>query len=105
MNFIRTIIATMFLLVVGASVSSAEWMVIDVYAYTATGNPTASGEMPYRGGVACNLVPLGTRVLIDGVWYIVNDRSGTPGIIDIYMDTYEECILHGVQTKTVYFER
>ena len=83
----------------------AEWVAAELTAYTHTGNPTASGEWPYEGGVACNFVPLGTVIVIDGNRYVVNDRSGAPGIIDIFMDSYDDCINFGRQYKHVYIER
>lgn len=83
----------------------AEWVTMEVTAYTHTGNPTASGEWPYVGGIAMNRCDIGTRVMIDGLWYVVNDRSGVPDIVDIFMDTYEDCIAFGRQYKEVWIER
>lgn len=107
MKLIRIIIA-LFVVTFGCVVGcNAEWITIDTYAYTSPypGAITASGHIPFVGGVACNLAPLGTRILIDGNWYVINDRSGTPNIVDIYFDTYEECIEYGIQTKRVFIER
>ena len=54
-------------------------------AYTATGNHMANGEFPYEGAVACNLVPLGTKVYIEGYGYfVVKDRIGHGSQLDIY---------------------
>lgn len=83
----------------------AEWVTVEATAYTHTGNPTASGEWPYVGGVAFNYAPLGSRIMIDGIWYVVNDRSGASGIVDIFMDTYDECIAFGRQYKEVWIEK
>lgn len=104
---IFTIIAGIFLSLVSCSVSDAEWIKCDTFAYTANEAPnlTASGEVPYYGGVACNFLPLGTHIIIDGKEFVVNDRSGTPGIIDIFMYSYEDAINYGVQYKDVFVVR
>ena len=74
-----------------------------ITAYTATGNPTASGEMPYSGGVASCDFPLGTVLTIEGVGtFIVNDVCPTSGVIDVYMNSYDECVNFGVMSANVY---
>lgn len=74
-----------------------------ITAYTATGNPTASGEMPYSGGVASCDFPLGTVLTIEGVGtFVVNDVCPTSGVIDVYMDSYDACINFGVMSANVY---
>lgn len=83
----------------------AEWVTMEVTAYTHTGNPTASGEWPYVGGVAANDFAIGSILVIDGIEYVVNDRSGAPHIIDIFVDTYDECMQFGRQYKEVYVKR
>ena len=75
-------------------------------AYSAGDNHTpgtimANGEEVRVGAVAYNDVPLGTKVEIDGVVYTVCDRVGSDGVVDIYMDTIDECFDFGVQYKTV----
>ena len=102
---ISTIILSVLLWMVTAVTCQAEWVGAEVTAYTHTGCVTASGEWPYEGGVACNFVPLGTIIIIDGVRYVVNDRSGAPGIIDVFMNSYDACINFGRQYKQVYIER
>ena len=70
----------------------------ELTAYTWTGNPCANGNYPTSGyTVACNSLPLGTRIRIDGYGeYIVEDRGGMGNnIIDIYMDSYDSCIQFG----------
>lgn len=104
-KFILRLIAVLSLMSCGVIDVHAEWVSMEITAYTHTGNPTASGEWPYVGGIAFNDVPLGTRVMIDDIWYVVNDRSGAIGIIDLFMDTYDECIEFGRQYKQVYIER
>ncbi len=72
-------------------------------AYTHTGNNMANGEKPYEGAVACNLVPLGTKLYIEGYGYfVVKDRIGHGSQLDIFMDTYDECIQFGRRTLKVY---
>ena len=62
---------------------------------------TASGTIPVAGRtVACSWLPIGTRVLIDGNVYIVEDVCGTDAI-DIYMDSYDECMSWGRRTVEV----
>ena len=61
----------------------------------------ADGTLARVGCVAYNDVPLGTKVEIDGVVYMVCDRVGSDGVLDIYMDTIDECFDFGVQYKTV----
>lgn len=63
------------------------------------------GETVHVGGVACNFLPFGTVVVIDGVEYVVNDRCGIDGCIDIFMESYEEAIQFGRRYKEVYIKR
>ena len=65
--------------------------------YTPTGNLTASGTVPQAGRtVACNFLPLGTHVVINGHEYIVEDTGGMGNdVIDIFVDSYEEAIQNG----------
>lgn len=75
----------------------------NVSAYTHTGNVMANGEYPYVGAIASDDLPLGTRVVIYGKTYVVADRfgGGHKGQIDVFMDTYEECIEFGQQSIVV----
>lgn len=85
----------------------AEWIIAECSAYTPydCGTITATGETVHVGGVACNFLPFGTVVVIDGVEYIVNDRCGIDGCIDIFMESYEDAIEFGRQYKEVYIKR
>nr|DAJ01580.1 MAG TPA: 3D containing protein [Caudoviricetes sp.] len=101
-----------FLLAFLISVSSilpaqAEWLIAECSAYTPydCGTVTATGETVHVGGVACNFLPFGTVVVIDGVEYVVNDRCGIDGCIDIFMESYEDAIQFGRQYKEVYIKR
>lgn len=75
-------------------------------AYTWTGNPCADGVYPTSGyTVACNNSDLWHKwVYIEGLGtYYVHDTGGMScGVIDIYMDTYGECINFGVQSANIY---
>ena len=54
------------------------------------GGPTASGTVPTEGRtVACNSIPMGTHIIINGHEYIVED-TGAMGnnVIDIYMASH-----------------
>lgn len=67
-----------------------------ITAYTWTGNVMANGEYPYVGCVASCDFPLGTTIYIDGVGtFVVNDVCPTSGVIDVYMNSYDECINFG----------
>lgn len=87
--------------------AQAEWLIAECSAYTPydCGTITATGETVHVGGVACNFLPFGTEVVIDGVEYVVNDRCGIDGCIDIFMESYEDAIQFGRQYKEVYIKR
>ena len=75
----------------------------EITHYTHTGNNTASGVYPVAGRtVACNSLPLGTVVEINGHEYVVEDRVGINGnIIDIFVDTEYEAVQNGRYTVMV----
>lgn len=66
---------------------------------------TASGVLATAGTtIACDGLPLGTEVIIDGHTYIVQDRFGGgygKTKIDIFMNTKAEAFRFGRQTKIV----
>ena len=73
------------------------------------GNETGmtSSEVPAVSGhtVACNSLPAGTRVMIEGIIYTIEDTGSTPygdDWIDIFFDTHEEAMAYGVQILSVY---
>lgn len=77
---------------------------MEVTAYCPTGNHTASGVYPVEGRtVACDHLPFGTRVRINGHVYIVEDRfgGGYTNKIDIFMESYEKAIRFGRQVLDV----
>lgn len=66
---------------------------------------TASGTLATAGRtIACNSLPFGTKLMIDGVVYTVEDTGYSPyePWADIFFDTHEEALAWGVQTKEVY---
>lgn len=68
---------------------------------------TASGTQATAGRTAAmNGVPFGTRIVIDGHEYIVEDRGGGLGkkIIDIYFDSHEEALNSGLWVDKEVFQ-
>lgn len=81
-----------------------EWRIT---AYTWTGNPCANGQYPTEGyTVACNSLPFGTKVYIDGVGFrtVEDTDGGAMGNewIDLYLGDYNSCVQWGYQTKKVW---
>ena len=74
-------------------------------AYEWTGSPCANGNYPTEGyTVACNSLPFGTQIYIDGYgYYVVEDRGGGGNQwIDIYMGDVSTCNHFGVRYLDVY---
>ena len=71
-----------------------------------SGGHTASGTVPRANHtVASNVLPFGTRLLIDGQEYVVEDRGdGNMDAfwIDIYVDTHEEGLRRGMYKSDVW---
>lgn len=79
--------------------------IYELTAYEWTGNPCSNGNYPTEGyTVACNSLPLGTRIYIEGYGeYTVEDRGGMAGnVIDIYMGDYDSCIQFGRRSALIY---
>ncbi|QGP92016.1 3D domain protein [Neomoorella glycerini] len=75
-------------------------------AYTHTGNRTATGIWPYRGIVAVDprVIPLGTRLYVEGYGYAVAQDTGgliKGNRIDIFVDSEAEAIQWGRRPVTV----
>ena len=70
------------------------------------GGHTASGTVPRSNHtVAHNALPFGTRLLIDGVEYVVEDRGdGNMDAfwVDIYVDTHDEANRRGMYRSDVW---
>ena len=82
----------------------------DMTAYEWTGNPCADGNYPTEGyTVACNSLPLGTEVYIEGVGYrVVEDRGAewhSYNWMDLYLGDVASCYEWGVRTVAVWVVR
>lgn len=82
----------------------------DMTAYEWTGNPCANGNYPEVGyTVACNSLPLGTTVYIEGVGYrVVEDRGAEwhgSNWMDLYLGDVDSCYEWGVRSVEVYIVR
>lgn len=70
---------------------------------------TASGVMPTANHtVACNSLPFGTQLMIDGIVYTVEDTGWSPygdAWVDIFFDTHSEALAWGERTVSVYLVR
>lgn len=67
------------------------------------GSPTASGAWPTAGRtVAMGGVPFGTKLLINGNVYTVEDRGTPYGHVDIYFNTHSEANAFGRKYADVY---
>ena len=64
---------------------------------------TASGTVPTAGRtVAMNGIPFGTKLLINGVVYTVEDRGVPYGHVDVYYDTHSQALGNGRYYADVY---
>ena len=69
----------------------------------AWGNATASGVMPTAGRTVANgSLPFGTRVLIDGVEYVVEDRGVGSDQFDIFVNDHGEALARGLYYTDVF---
>lgn len=67
------------------------------------GNATASGAMPQANHtVACGDLPFGTRLLIDGQEYVVEDRGVGAQQIDIFVNDHGEALARGLYYTDVW---
>lgn len=67
------------------------------------GGATASGVMPTAGRtVAMSGVPFGTKLLINGHVYTVEDRGTPYGHVDIFFNSHSEALRFGRQYADVY---
>ena len=77
----------------------------ELTAYIATGNPCASGVYPtVEHTVACNSLPMGTRIYIEGYGeFVVEDTGGmADNVIDIFVSDYDTAIEFGRRIADVY---
>lgn len=78
-----------------------------ITAYAYTGSPCANGNYPQEGyTIACNALPFGSRVYIDGVGFrVVEDTDdGHMGNewCDLYMESVTDCVQWGMQERQVW---
>lgn len=76
-----------------------------ITAYCWTGNRTASGVYPKSHrtiAVDPKVIPLGTKIIINGKAYIAEDTGVRNRTIDIYMSSRSAAINWGVRYLTVY---
>lgn len=66
------------------------------------GGGTASGTTPTAGRTVAADLPFGTRLLINGHEYIVEDRGVSGMWIDIYCDSHAEALQRGLYQTEVY---
>lgn len=68
------------------------------------GGKTASGTIPTQGRtIACNSLPLGTKVRINGQTYTVEDTGNmSNNVIDIYFNSHSEALQFGRRSAKVY---
>ena len=67
------------------------------------GNATASGAMPQANHtVACGDLPFGTRLLIDGQEYVVEDRGVGAQQVDIFVNDHGEALARGLYYTDVW---
>lgn len=86
------------------------WIYMGAYqitAYEETGNPCANGNYPTIGyTAACNSLPFGTTVYIEGIGYrTIEDRGAdwhSDQWIDVYMGYVWDCNQFGVQYLDVW---
>ena len=75
--------------------------------YTWTGNKTSTGTWPKEGrtvSVDPTVIPYGSKLIIDGVpGYVAEDSGGKikNNKVDIYLDSYDRCVLAGCRTVEV----
>ncbi|NLF80004.1 MAG: DUF348 domain-containing protein [Clostridia bacterium] len=91
----------------GASFYFHNSYTMEATAYTWTGNTTATGTWPKVGTIAVDpdIIPLGTKVYVAGYGFAVAEDTGgaiNDYIIDLYMDTENQCISWGRRQVTVY---
>lgn len=67
------------------------------------GGPTASGATPTAGWTVANgSLPFGTKVIIEGHTYCVEDRGVSGDQFDIFVDSHSEALARGLYYADVY---
>ncbi len=91
----------------GGTIRFSRVLTVTATAYTHTGRRTAAGVYPYRGIVAVDpgVIPLGTKVYIDGYGYATAMDIGSAirgNKIDVFMDTEKEARKWGRRSVRLY---
>jgi 3D (Asp-Asp-Asp) domain-containing protein len=78
-----------------------------IYHYAPTGNRTATGTIPEVGrtiAVDPKVIPLGSRVIVDGYSYIAEDTGGDikGNTLDVFVSTRAEALRLGVKYAEVF---
>ncbi len=89
------------------SLSGAKSFTVSATAYTHTGNRTRTGTWPKVGTIAVDprVIPLGTRLYVEGYGYGVAEDTGGAikgNKIDLFMETTSACYNWGRRSVTVY---
>lgn len=66
------------------------------------GGPTASGVMPTSNHTVAADLPFGTKLIIDGQEYVVQDRGVSSMCVDIFVDSHEQALSKGLYYTDVY---
>ena len=66
------------------------------------GGATASGTTPTAGRTVAADLPFGTRLMINGQEYVVEDRGVSGMWVDIYVDSHDEALQKGMYQADVY---
>ena len=91
----------------GATFYYTDQFIVETTAYTWTGYRTATGTVPKVGTIAVDpsVIPLGTKVYIVGYGFATAEDTGGAvkgNIVDLYMDTEDECIQWGRRDAVIY---
>lgn len=93
------LLAILFLLISFAMPVSAWQVMCTAYTSYESGPVMANGMEIQEGYVACDFLPLGTVIYLNGQRYVVGDRigEGSDNHIDIVFSDYDSAIDFGVQ--------
>ncbi|MGI6452655.1 MAG: 3D domain-containing protein [Syntrophomonadaceae bacterium] len=91
----------------GQALNFREAKIMVATAYTYTGSRTATGTYPAVGSVAVDpsVIPLGTRLYIEGYGYGIACDTGAAikgDRIDVFMEDRSQCLKWGKRTTKVY---
>lgn len=97
---IPALLLSLLMLAPTASADGGNILTLESTAYEETGSTMANGEYPYFGAVACNILPLGTRIkVLDGPFagqtFVVKDRIGWGSQLDFYLGDVAACYEYG----------